>query len=1082
MPISPLLLKGLYSAGIITAGYGTPGLYNFSTPILIEPIKFLGLTVKDITASQGLNENAGAVTITLVEDTVNGDSFEEPERGSPATIQVSGFRFDGLVQDVTVDRSIDAYPIYSVMLQNPVSLLDGTQVIIDGYNGGVSGLPNIVNAFGYWENRLGFGGSLVNAGGMPWQQSTASIAVNLSGQIDFTDTGYVGVKPALEDIINNNGASQVYGKAIELKGHTYNVDLDSLHDALSIPEVYRVHGPSQSVMEMITGLCEDAGFDYLIKLTKAEGTGPHTISFNPIDRRTQPDLNRIQAYVEAQSGYVMRSSYGKEFRNETTSFCLVGGLVEQLQMIDYTSIIPYWGEDSDGNPIMGSGTGNAYTASLNATPIADIAGFLGMGYSYPCSVMEMRCALVDFDCWAAYLVRNRFATVAAPLGIASRVTGDESPLLPLMQDFFADDAYTASMFGSGVLTENVITKGNRLYEFVRSYAEEFYGRKFMVKLPFVNQIRLEPETNNVVYSDMPSSSAYLPEGSSPIGLNYLNELFFLDQQGKFTGFCRFDVQNGMDLTTVSPESSILQLASPTNKMFTKVTFDERIVYLTGLGLPAAIMTVPQPIYGKNTSALGDIVELALLLNCTTDHIVRTLNFSDDTFPLRLAPFVYTPDAVALPMRSTRDRYGPWFYAGATGKTSFEIDDNLVPWNFSGFDAMNDVAQSRVQSAVNSLQDYEKGFVLQPGLPSHSMGDVLISGAPIISNVSIRLGVDGYTTQYDMTTYTPRFGVFTRDKAERFQRIGQSLVETRRSLRQIAADQQTNFRTAFSNRYGQMERYSTSIYQQSPHSVLVGHQVNPSGNLFVSKVSVQKYNESVVNCKPNNTGVFQQTAVMGLDGLLRPFSTNPVSSGAANLPHYVFPDSSLPPGAITKDKIKPLQSGHDFQWYSQGGAYDRLNARRMSGQSYDNARLLGLKSPMNLVGWGYTVYGHPYPNSSGYNASGVSSGLPVTGAFPIQNYSNSFLANHLSRSDQWFAGPADLRIDPIRGVWTVPTVAFGQVTSSGGIPIAQSGEITLLGNHKLTVYDYFGVAIANGKKVCATYDPLANRYYVTASQC
>lgn len=1089
MAISSLLLNGLLSRGLITYGYGPAGLSAGVDEVIFEPIKFMGATVISIDASNGLNENAGVCTILLVEDFQDGDSFTPLNNGEPSSIVVGGFRYDGLVQDVTKNEDINGYPTYTVVLQNPLQLLDGVQVIVDGYNQSISGVPNLVNPYGYWENQLGFGGAFTNSAGMPWKQPTYVFDVSLSGQINLTGVSHIGLRPALDTIMNNNGASQMYGQRIQLAGHTYVVDFDSIENDLQIPTTYRVPGPSISLLQVITELYYDSGFDYIVKLTKEDGYGPHTISFTNIDRRTQPDLTAIDTYLSGVSGTVISANHGREFRNETTSFYLVGGLLEQLNMMTSGYITPYWGQDVNGYPIIGTGVGNFYTVNLNATPIVDIAGYLGFGPSYPCNLLEMRCALADYDSWAAYVCRNRYSGVARPLGLATKAAAFDSPILPFLHDFIADDFETALNFGSGILSPNILDKGARLYEFVRSYAEEFYGRKYLVQLPFISQLRLEPETSNVIWSEQPCNAAYLPEGSTPIGLSYLNQNKFLDQQNKFSAFARYDTISEVDLTSVSPEDSVIQIDLINSSMtatgvyineslFTKVGVDENIVYAgSPVATPQAIITLSQPLFNKPETCIGNITDLTTVLQVSSGYILSAIDYGNDTFPVTVHPAANHPEAVALPTRSNRDRYGPWGYIGTPGKTNFLIDDSLTPWNFGSYAFMNAAADAKISGAVTNMQVYEKAAISFPGLPQHSMGDILVTSAPNISNVSLRIGVGGYITNYEMQTYTPRFGVFSRDKAERFQRIGQSLTQMNRAIRDVGVKTKTNEALARGYVGGRMQRmFSKAILQESPHSVIVGHSVNYSGQNYRSLVSVQKFAESVVNSKPTNTGIFTTTAVVSLDAVLRPYST---STSAQGIAHFSLAQSGdVTTGAITCTTLHPLPNGHDQNWVSWGNSYGRLNTNKMTMDN-NNARLMALKGPVVITAPSYSYLGKPLPNSVQYTSSGtLPSGLR-SGIYH-QDLSDSFMSGYASRSDYWPTGPLDIGFDPIRGVWCSRIPVFGTMITA--LSASSSGQMRINGNNILTVYDFFGSAVASGKKVMATYDNYANKWYVTQSAC
>lgn len=89
------------------------------------------------------------------------------------------------------------------------------------------------------------------------------------------------------------------------------------------------------------------------------------------------------------------------------------------------------------------------------------------------------------------------------------------------------------------------------------------------------------------------------------------------------------------------------------------------------------------------------------------------------------------------------------------------------------------------------------------------------------------------------------------------------------------------------------------------------------------------------------------------------------------------------------------------------------------------RHYGYKNPANFVGWGFDIHGQPYPNAnSGYNLSGMYGTVTPTGLFHGAsglNLENNFASPRGSDvpPERFFAGPLDLRIDPYRGVWTVP---------------------------------------------------------------
>ena len=86
---------------------------------------------------------------------------------------------------------------------------------------------------------------------------------------------------------------------------------------------------------------------------------------------------------------------------------------------------------------------------------------------------------------------------------------------------------------------------------------------------------------------------------------------------------------------------------------------------------------------------------------------------------------------------------------------------------------------------------------------------------------------------------------------------------------------------------------------------------------------------------------------------------------------------------------------------------------------------GYKNPATFVGWGFDIHGQPWPNAnSGYNISGRLGTVTPTGLFHAASGLNQEIDFASVRGSdvperRFFSGPLDLRIDPQRGVWTIP---------------------------------------------------------------
>jgi hypothetical protein len=1037
------------------------------------PITFLGATVIGFSANAGLNDQESSCNIQLVEDKTVGQNFTPLEPGTPIVFSAgSSFSFHGLYQYGTKSVSTQGSGIWTILLTGPREVLDGTAFIIDGYNGSVAGIPNVVNGYGILENSLGFGGSLTNAAGMPWNYAVGLLPSSVQAALTVSGVSYVGVQSALEAVVNNLAGGGTYGNGMYLNGNRFVLNLSGITSDLNVPAYYRLPGPSISVLEIINSLYRDAGHDYIAKMIVNSGS-PTQIYFKSIDRTVQPSMTQIRDFINSRND-VISSDYGYELRSDTTAVLLVGAQQESLTLINNngSNILPYFGSDSNGNPITTSGVGD-YTVNLNATSIPNVMGFLGGGLTYSASQTELRLAMESYDAWAAYVKINN-PSIATPLGITSAASADGSPLSTFISDFINDDPLDADIIGSGLYSE-LVNMGGQLYDLVKNAATEHYGRKFAVKLPFISSLATESNSNNVKYSIQPSDSAYLPEGSSPLGLSYLNELQFLDQDLKLTPFASFKTSlGGADPTTVNVNSSVLQYDTLAgNSLYTGVSIDPNIVKL-GDGSQAVIVTLDQPLLQLPDSALGNIGDIANLFSTDIPTISGALDYYSDNFPLRISPSAIVFDSVAVPLRSNISVYGPWATGNLANKTQFIRDESLNPWNYGSFTAMNAAALAKIQNAATNITKVETGSVTVAGLPGFSLGDQLVAAGSEITGIDLQFGVGGIQTTYRLQTYTPRKGRFSQARATQIQEFGLGLAHFRRQMRQV--QQRNNTMKTFNANYQagqQLNRVTSQILQQSPHGMLVSHAV-PYGSGYVNLASVQKTKDVLGNLRTNKSGIYQTTSACSMDSVFRGFST---ASGASGIPHYQKVDGRVS-NAITLTSLNHFQSGSDIQWLTFNPEYSGLNSRKRS-INFDDARPVGIRLPQVGVGYGYTIFGNPVPGTGSlYSASG--------GLIPANSGSRNFLANYRQRQDQWIAAPIEQFYDPFRCVWGAKGL-YSAFVGSGSIAPNSSGNVFLTINgtksgDALSVFNWLGSTLATGVKCYIGWFPLDNRFQVISADC
>jgi hypothetical protein len=356
---------------------------------------FMGCSVESFSVSVGLNEQQGELSVQLVEDCASvpdggnpkifwdgylnqqytygpDPGFINPGVGSPVYFRMGNFEFSGILQAWTKKDSVDGRPKYSVVIVDPRQILDGAQLIIGNYSGGVGSCYNLINVFGFMEkfgenavcvpatfepscadtygSALGFGGANINSEGMSSNRIMLGTHLLIGGlnpvQNIFSPFGRLvgkgsstngyGIMQADGYDINlyNNFSSQlVEPSAAYHNGYIsyYVVDLTELP---ILPDDFRLGGDSMTIMEFISQICEISSYDFYIELIPVSN-GLNTlkvIKVRTINRGSQPILQSLDTYIN--SNQTIDTSIGNEMRNETTTVFISGANKESMYIFE----------------------------------------------------------------------------------------------------------------------------------------------------------------------------------------------------------------------------------------------------------------------------------------------------------------------------------------------------------------------------------------------------------------------------------------------------------------------------------------------------------------------------------------------------------------------------------------------------------------------------------------------------------------------------------------------------------------------------------------------------------------------------
>jgi hypothetical protein len=1013
-------------------------------------IKFCGASVVGFNSRLGWGSNSSSMDVSVVEDTLrSGDIFNPPGVGKPCYFTFGPvFKFWGMLQNWQKSDSINGLPTYSVQVKDPRELLENTKVIIGAYNGQTFGMANIINAYGYWENNLGFGGSGANTGGMPWSKVLSAIN-------------------AITLLPDNTG---LFGGPLQFKDTKYIVDLSLLP---AVPPYYRVGGSNMaavSLMDLIQQVCEDAAVDYFVELDP--GTTFPVIRVFTVSRYAQPPLGTIAQLANTNwGGTVVRSSNGLELRNAPTSHFIVGGQEQNLYTTD--SIQPFWGYDSEGNPVQNMvvyipGMGYTNAAYVDASRIA--GSFNNGARTYFLTEFEMRFALDDTpSVWDSYVVYESWITnnlksfTIGPIGLQEMISvwnfqvpfDLRNPGINPRADALADFLRRVGAPDGGASNAQLFAQ-NEVKDFVKEMAQNWYGKKFWVQLPFVTRYT-DPETLVVQNTHDVSDGGWVGEDQTPLGLREENALKFMTQDNRFEAMALYDA-TAINLERLSIDDSALQ--QDDNTFYTKIQVDKAIYTWPQTGIPNVLITVNTPVSTEIANIGGDLGQLGIVFGQVGNNIWQAFQGrrAFGAFNVRCAPPRLSPRIVAIPLRSNISTYGPWYLAGAPGKVLVEQMNDLTPWDYGNEEFMNLAAMARVTSAVSFMQEAESGHIELVGMPLTSLGRTLIAGGPEVTNIEIRYGKEGVTTSYQFKTFTElhlnRFIKATQDRIQRMGRLETQLQKASLLALTMSFEQaETNTQIAQST----LRRFPPwQVAWATPHPVIISSAIESSGiGIRVSSALADPQEAwGGIGAFDNDTGLFRNSALCSLSAIVRPFNNNPTGV------QLLLPTVRVNPTGIaglTVGKLNPFLPGNnDFEYLTGGNDPSSTGTNFLTRQSIDwnNVRGVGLPMPIMGIGWGYQLDGSVISPS-------------ISSAYKV--------------------GPIDMVYDQNRGCWTSHDLIFGYI-SSNCLPSGGSVNMTICTNGNrltdktVTVKNYYGSTVPASSYITAGYMPYSNVLQIIGADC
>jgi hypothetical protein len=535
-----------------------------NNPILSTPLKFLGATVLSFNGSLGWGTQESSVTIDVIEDCEAGDNFigddleiiggpvNFPSIPYPAEWIAAGspkFSFNGVVTNWTVQKGNNG-KTYNIKLVDPRQLLENTMVIVDTYAGPPAAVTNYFNVYAFYEEGA-FNGNCATFGD----------ATNVGGNYTSIERGMPYTK-VLEALMAMNPV------ICSPTGFKFNVNFSKLMTIAPPPLLARVSGPSVSMLQIVTDLCEMNGCDFYVTLTGAATNGillGATINIEPIKLLNTGNIannvliqNDGRINLDSLTGQTFGTteiSYGRELRNDKVKTVIFGE--KQHYMVEVNDFDYYFGEDEDGNPIIPIDNDDCgFTIRVNIRPLqASLLNPLNGGDKATLHELDLRAALASYDMWYSRALHKNEPAIA-PVGSLNKFIQQTPPYDTMSRDF--NDALN----NINVLDQNrtqpdrmnnpvkedvnagkfkVAEELKAIHDFVANIASTYYGKQFLATLPGNICMRNDDEKfKEKLYSATPTNDgAWVEPPQKVLNLGAPQIEFFAQDDGRIGAFALF---------------------------------------------------------------------------------------------------------------------------------------------------------------------------------------------------------------------------------------------------------------------------------------------------------------------------------------------------------------------------------------------------------------------------------------------------------------------------------------------------------------------------------------------------------------
>jgi hypothetical protein len=243
-------------------------------------------------------------------------------------------------------------------------------------------------------------------------------------------------------------------------------------------------------------------------------------------------------------------------------------------------------------------------------------------------------------------------------------------------------------------------------------------------------------------------------------------------------------------TPTDPSEFSTKIAEATDraKGYNLVGFDT-VTGIFGLG-EGKIAFIPGKVSDWLNLSLGEISSATSIAK----KIVKgSIANNPNTSINYIQPSPVYPDLIALPLMSMERCYGPWMsasqlnpeedsrikYSDIGGKVEFIKNENLAPWNYAGYQLMNEAGSLEAQFSNSLLLFSERGGFVFPDAPTGiALAKALQAEGPLITSIGINVSQGGVKTTVKLDLYTAQWGKLAKQKEMAISQIARERQKLR----------------------------------------------------------------------------------------------------------------------------------------------------------------------------------------------------------------------------------------------------------------------------------------------------------------